>query len=258
MSLPDIATPLSILSKQRAYVAPGVLFLLPVAAYCASSGLFTSVEQVSVLVVALYVAANLFAFFPRTLGEEIEKDLFPWDSVRAASSMLRHRDGRLDVETKRRYHLFLAAKLNRAFPTSAEEAWHPQEADELYIAAAKWLEVRAKVEKGVGHIHASKDWYLFMRSCFAVKRAAIGFAILIAAWVLVCNKILTWHGLVLHAFVTMTPATQFGFYACIVLAAVWLFFTEERVKHADFTCGGELLSLCDILESKKNDAEPKK
>jgi len=53
--------------------------------------------------------------------------------------LLRHRDKTIDAITKRRYHSFLATKINHAFPDEAQERNNPDAADEAYQSGIRWL-----------------------------------------------------------------------------------------------------------------------
>ena len=75
----------------------------------------------------------------REMGKRLEEKLYREWGGKPTTQILRHRDGSIDSVTKRRYHAFLAAKINAAFPDTKQEKNDPAKADEAYQSGARWL-----------------------------------------------------------------------------------------------------------------------
>ena len=57
----------------------------------------------------------------REMGKRLEDKLYRDWGGKPTTQLLRHRDGIIDSVTKRRYHAFLAAKINSTFPDAEQE-----------------------------------------------------------------------------------------------------------------------------------------
>ncbi|MEO8274487.1 MAG: hypothetical protein ABI620_10510, partial [Chloroflexota bacterium] len=75
----------------------------------------------------------------REMGRRLEPNLFEAWGGKPSTQLLRHRNSTIDSVTKKRYHTFLATKINTAFPDEAQEKANPIAADEVYQSAIRWL-----------------------------------------------------------------------------------------------------------------------
>jgi hypothetical protein len=117
-----------------------LLCLLPLLAlvallYAPNVSALTGVVTIAVSCGGLFLMTNIC----REMGKRLEDRLYPEWGGKPTTQLLRHRDGSIDSVTKRRYHAFLAAKINVAFPDAEQEKSDPAKADEFYQSGARWL-----------------------------------------------------------------------------------------------------------------------
>ena len=165
--------------------------------------------------------------------------------------MLRHRDDNIEGVTKRRYHAFLAAKINVPFPEKDQEANNPAAADEIYQSGVRWLlnHTRPEDNKKFDLIFKENVAYGFRRNALGVKPLGLVTSVASLLWVLVAEGVFFGPN---HRFIDITafsrmpePATA-SLIVSVVLIVSWLFFfTKSGVRTAAFTYAETLLRACD-------------
>lgn len=124
----------------------------------------------------------------RDRGKAIEPSLFREWGGKPSVAMLRHRDGRIDGQTKTRWRTFLESKARGlVLATVAEEASSPARADEGYESATEWLLARTRDSVQFRLLHAENANYGFRRNLLGLRTYALGmdamcFVVLLAWW----------------------------------------------------------------------------
>src|SRR5258707_15615231 len=140
MTLDDIVSKVTDPYDRQARLYPALLCLLPLLAliahlYAPNASALTGVVTLAVSCGGLFLMTNIC----REMGKRLEGRLYQEWGGKPTTQLLRHRDGVLDSLTKRRYHAFLAAKINATFPDAEEEKRDPTKANETYQSGARWL-----------------------------------------------------------------------------------------------------------------------
>ena len=133
MTLDDIVAKVTDPYDRQARLYPALLCLLPLIAltallYGSTVSALTGVVSLAVSCGGLFLMTNIC----REMGKRLEERLFRQWGGEPTTQLLRHRDGIIDSVSKRRYHAFLAAKINTLFPNAEQEKLDPTEADEAY------------------------------------------------------------------------------------------------------------------------------
>src|SRR3989442_9451732 len=149
MTLDDLVAKVTDPYERPARLYPALLALLPLIAliallYGPKATALTGAVTVAVSCGGLYLMTNLC----RELGKRLEGKLYQEWGGKATTQLLRHRDKTIEAATKRRYHSFLAAKINEAFPDRDQEAQNPEAADDLYQSGVRWLLNHARPDDG--------------------------------------------------------------------------------------------------------------
>ena len=131
MTLGDLVAKVTDPYERRARLYPALLVLLPLFAmvallYAPQAASFTAALTIAVSCGGLYLLTNL----SREFGERLEERLFQRWGGKPTTQLLRHRDKTIDAVTKRRYHSFLASKINHSFPDEEQERNNPEAADQ--------------------------------------------------------------------------------------------------------------------------------
>ena len=124
----------------------------------------------------------------RDRGKAIEPSLFTEWGGKPSVAMLRHRDGRVERHTKRRWRTILESKARGlVLATVAEEASSPACADGGYESATKWLLAQTRDPAQFRLLHAENANYGFRRNLLGLRPYALGmdamcFVVLLAWW----------------------------------------------------------------------------
>lgn len=124
----------------------------------------------------------------RDLGKQLEPRLYRAWNGKPSLAMLRHRDERVPVETKRRYHAALARAIGRPMPSAQQESDNATAADDIYEAANAWLLANTRDAAEYRLLFAENMNYGFRRNLLALKPTAVVFfltafaALLLAFW----------------------------------------------------------------------------
>lgn len=134
--------------------------------------------------VAFAVGASCIFYFlsslSRSLGKRAEPRLLAqWDGW-PTTTLLRHRDGTIDANTKARYHRALETLAGLKLPNPGKEGQDPKNADDLYRSATKKL-----IEKRRGPeykmLHGENASYGFRRNLYGLKPLALAEATILIA-----------------------------------------------------------------------------
>jgi hypothetical protein len=254
MTLDDIVEKVTDPYDRQARLYPALLCLFPLLAlvvllYAPDVSAFTGEVTLAVSCGGLFLMTNIC----REMGKRLEDRLYREWGGKPTTQLLRHRDGSIDSVTKRRYHAFLAAKINATFPDSEQEKGDPAKADEAYQSGVRWLLDHTRPDDGKKFdlLFRENVTYGFRRNALGAK--PLGIAIAIGCLVLVLGKdhvffgatgkILDWSMLG-----QLTPAAIACLAASGLMLLVWLFFfTKSSLRTAAFTYAEMLLRTCDTI-----------
>jgi len=254
MTLDDIVAKVTDPYDRQARLYPALLCLLPLMAlvallYAPNVSALTGVVTLAVSCGGLFLMTNIC----REMGKRLEDRVYREWGGKPTTQLLRHRDGRIDSVTKRRYHAFLAAKLNATFPDAKQEKKDPAKADEAYQSGARWLLDHTRPDDGKKFDLLFRDnvTYGFRRNALGARPLGVAIAIGCLLWVLAKEhvifsaggKIADWSVLA-----QLSPAAISSLAASGVMLLVWLFFfTKSSLRTAAFTYAEMLLRTCDTL-----------
>lgn len=255
MTLDDLVAKVTDPYERPARLYPALLALLPLLAlimllYGPKATVLTGVVTVAVSCGALYLTTNLC----RELGKRLEEKLFQKWGGKPTTQLLRHRDNRIEGVTKRRYHSFLASKINVAFPDKDQEAKDPAAADEIYLSGVRWLLNHTRLEdnKKFDLIFKENVAYGFRRNALGVKPFGLAISIGCLFWVLATQGIAFSPGHRFFDAAQLSHLPETAMASLIVSAAmiaIWLlFFTKASARTAAFTYAEALLRACDTLQ----------
>jgi len=254
MTLDDIVAKVTDPYDRQARLYPALLCLLPLLAiiallYAPNVSALTGVVTLAVSCGGLFLMTNIC----RELGKRREESLFREWGGKPTTQILRHRDSLVDSVTKRRYHAFLAGKINIVFPDAEQEKADPAKADEAYQSGARWLldHTRPDAGKQFDLLFRENVTYGFRRNALGVRPLAIVIALGCLLWTLAKEHVLFDSGW----FFDWSAATQLSAAATASLAVsavmllIWLFFfTKTSVRTSAFSFAQTLLRTCDVLQ----------
>jgi hypothetical protein len=254
MTFDDLVAKVTDPYERQARLYPALLALLPLLAtlmlLCAHQAPSLSVVMtIAVSCGGLYLLTNLC----REFGKRMEERLFRHWGGKPTTQLLRYRDTTIDAVTKRRYHSFLAAKINHPFPVEDQERHDPEAADEVYQSGIRWLlnHTRPDDSKKFDLLLKENISYGFRRNALGIKPFGLIISIVSLLWVLIATGVLfgsTRKFIDVGALFRM-PASEVS---CLTLSAamvlIWvLFFTRASLRTAAFTYAEMLLRACDTL-----------
>jgi hypothetical protein len=175
----------------RARLQPALLTLAPllIAAFALAPSAWEPMR--SIFIVAGGVGGAVFlSHIARDLGKQLEPHLFESWRGKPSVAMLRHRDVRVSIEIKRRYHTALGQGLDRTMPTAAEESADPAAVDLVYEAANAWLLANTRNTSEYRVLFAENINYGFRRNLLALKPWALAFS----AVALAALTVVYWRG----------------------------------------------------------------
>jgi hypothetical protein len=254
MTLDDIVARVTDPYERPARLYPALLALLPLLAlvmllYGPKATALTGAVTVAVSCGGLYLITN----FCRESGKRLEEKLYREWGGRPSTQLLRHRDNTIEGVTKRRYHAFLATKINVPFPEKDQEANNPAAADEIYQSGVRWLlnHTRPEDNKKFDLIFKENVAYGFRRNALGVKPLGLVVAVGSLLWVSVVEGVFfspNHRFIDITAFSRMSEPAMASLVVSVVLVVSWLFFfTKPSVHTAAFTYAETLLRACDML-----------
>ena len=254
MILDDIVAKVTDPYDRQARLYPALLCLLPLLAvitllYAPNVSAFTGVVTLAVSCGGLFLMTNIC----REMGKRLEERLFREWGGKPTTQLLRHCNDLIDSVTKRRYHAFLAAKINTAFPDAELEKADPAKADEAYQSGARWLLDHTRPDAGRQFDLLFRDniTYGFRRNALGVRPLAIVVAIGCLFWTLAKEHVLPGaEGKVFEwsALAHLSPAGIVSLTVSSLMLLVWVFFfTKTSLRTSAFTFAQTLLRTCDVL-----------
>jgi hypothetical protein len=214
----------------RARLVPAIIAGAPAFAFAA---IFVSLGKIGwphlIAGTGLTVLFAVFADVARRRGRAIEPSIVEKMGGLTTTVTLRHRDETYDAATKAGFHKFIAAKLDQAAPSAAEEATDPQAADAYYSRGVTWLRENTRNIKKFDVLFNENVSYGFRRNLLGLKLP--GF-LLNALIVLIC-LVIFWR----RWPVDLSSGFDAKLLAIIVIAILHaaylaLFVTEEGVFEA--------------------------
>jgi hypothetical protein len=192
--------------------------------------------------------ALLLAQVARDRGKQREPDLFKSWGGKPSVVLLRHRDRRIDAQTKARYRAFLAEQLPQLkLPTAEEEQANPDEADGAYESVTRWLLTQTRDVKVFGLLFRENVNYGFRRNLWGLKSVGLTIAVIAgaASTGVMLYQFISEHTLPGTAIVTVTGLVW-------VLVVLWLLrFTPSWVRIPADEYGMQLLAACDTLNATR-------
>jgi hypothetical protein len=240
--------------ERQARLYPALLTLLPLLAmvmllYAPQASSFTGTLTIAVSCGGLYLLTSLC----REFGKRLEDRLFQMWGGKPTTQLLRHRDKTIDAVTKRRYHSFLATKINHDFPDEDQERRSPDAADEVYQSGIRWLlnHTRSDDSKKFDLLFQENVSYGFRRNALGMKPLGLIISVGSLSWALVAAGVLfgSTHKYIDIAALSRMPAPVVSsLILSSVMIVVWLlFFTRTTVRTAAFTYAETLLRACETL-----------
>lgn len=243
--------------ERQARLWPALLALLPIIAmvglvYAAEAPVITNAVTLAASCGALYLLAGLC----REFGRRLEPKLFEAWSGKPSTQLLRHRDPTIEGVTKRRYHAFLATKINTPFPDEAQEAQDPKAADEIYQSAVRWLLNHTRDTKTFGLLLQENIAYGFRRNALGLKPVGVLTAFGCAAWVMIQHGVITPSSdyfFSTSALLEMPMTAALSLMVSALMLLVWIgYFTKTSARTFAFTYAETLLRACDVLTPPSN------
>lgn len=254
MTLDDIVAKVTDPYDRQARLYPALLCLLPLLAliallYAPNVSALTGVVTLAVSCGGLFLITNIC----REMGKRLEERLFREWGGKPTTQLLRHRDSIVDSVTKRRYHSFLAAKINAAFPDAEQEKADPAKADEAYQSGARWLldHTRPDAGKQFDLLFRDNVTYGFRRNALGVRPLAMVLAVGCLFWTLAKEQVIGGGGKIFDwsALTQLSPAGIASLAVSAVMLLVWVFFfTKTSLRTSAFTFAQTLLRTCDVLQ----------
>ncbi len=226
----------------RARIAPIVLIASPVIVHAASAGILNkSVSEASVFGVCALALLTIMSQFGRDLGKQLEPQLFEKWGGAPTTQLLRHRDSRVDAETKVRVHSTLQTKIaGLSLPSRFEEAADPHAADEKYLTAVHWLRSKTADKEKFARLREENINYGFRRNLLGLKWIGVAISMALLAYLIGAVAI----GGEYPGALISSP----GFYVAVAtLFAELLIVTRNWVRTAAFNYAHALVNAVESL-----------
>ena len=252
MELNELMEKLTDSYDRTARLYPGLLGMLPLITlvamlYGSQLSPVTRVVMMAASCGGLYLMTNL----GRELGKRLEPKLFKEWGGKPSTQLLRHRDDRIEGITKERYHTFLAGKINKPFPTMADEAHNSYAADDIYQSGVRWLLNQTRDTKRFELLFKENITYGFRRNALGMK--PIGWSVCVCSllWVLTAHGVISRSAEYFFSREALMALPETAIASLAVsgfMLAVWtVFFTKTSTRTAAFTYAETLLRACDAL-----------
>ncbi len=254
MTLDDLIAKVKDPYERTARLYPALLALMPLLVmvmllYGSKATALTGAVTIAVSCGGLYLTTNLC----RELGKRLEDKLYLKWGGKPTTQLLRHRDKTIEAVTKRRYHSFLAAKINEAFPDKDEEANDPHGADEVYQSGVRWLLNHTRPDGGKNFDLIFKELvaYGFRRNALGMKPVGMIVAIGSFVWVLASEGVVfnsSRGSIDVTALSRMPDSATASLIVSAAMVLAWMFFfTKASARSAAFTYAETLLRACDSM-----------
>jgi len=242
--------------ERQARLWPALLALCPIIitlelVYGKTISVLTNVVMLATSCGGLYLLTNIC----RERGKLLEPILYKAWGGKPTTQLLRHRNTTIEGVTKRRYHSFLANKINVPFPNAEQESADPTSADEVYQSAVRWLLNQTRDTKQFSLLFKENITYGFRRNALGLKPLGIGISLISILWVLLSYGVITDYAkyfINVAVLKTLPEIAVVSLSSSILMLLVWtLFFTRASARTAAFTYAETLLRSCDVIDNKK-------
>lgn len=189
----------------------------------------------------------------RDRGKRLEAGLFRSWGGKPSIQVLRHRNEAIDPVTKTRLHAFLASELGVDFPTAADEADAPANADRLYESATRWLLEQTRDTGKHGLLFTENISYGFRRNMLGVRWIGLVCALLSVIWLVLdgAAHLPAMPTELMGQLFALPSAHRVGLLASAMAVVLWtLGVSEERVRGAALSCAERLVAACDVLANQ--------
>ncbi len=170
--------------------------------------------------------AFLLTQLARDAGKKCEKSLFEAWGGMPSIAIFRHRDSRIDVITKARYHGQLVALVKGAkAPAHKEEAADPAGSDQVYRAWSSYLRVHTRDTKKYPLLFQENVSYGYRRNVYGLRPIGL----IVSALSLAVGTAWLYY---VHSVATTTTPEAVGALGCVlVIFLLWAFrFTSDWVR----------------------------
>src|SRR5229473_2779149 len=231
--------------SRQARLAPALVVIVPVVLlvmvwFPASWSVWGALVSVACSCGLMFLLSQI----ARDRGKQKEPDLYAGWGGKPSVALLRHRDRRIDPQTKARYCGFLKSKLPQlVLPTEAEEETDPARADAAYVSVTAWLLTQTRDTKVFNLLFRENISYGFRRNLWGLKPIGIATTLVVAAASTFAIGYKYW-----------TQQVWVSAEIIIVTAIVWILLviwtglvTRTWVRVPADAYGGQLLAACDTL-----------
>lgn len=226
----------------KARVIPALVVILPYVQVL-HSGQATPTESLNGLLlngIFLFIVAHLV----RGLGAKKQKKLYAEWSGTPTTILLRWRDSTLANPLKERYHRCLTAKAGVTLPNAQQENAAPDNVDDVYGSAVKWLLEQTRDRSKFYLVFQENISYGFWRNTLALKGLGIIAAVFSALLSVVDILRLLDSQIPYDKNLILSPIL------CLTVLGFWLICVREKqVKKAAYTYAKTLLAQCDAIGS---------
>jgi hypothetical protein len=186
----------------------------------------------------------LLSQIARDRGKQKEPELYAAWGGKPSVALLRHRDRRIDPQTKARYCAFLKTKLPQlVLPTEAEETGNPDQADAAYESVTAWLLTQTRDTKIFNLLFRENISYGFRRNLWGLKPIGITATLIAAA---ASTAVIGYKCWAQQAIVS--PEIMIVTAVVWVLLLIWIgLITRTWVRVPAEAYGRQLLTACDTL-----------
>lgn len=237
--------------KARLYPALVVLAPAGITIITIISANLSALESIVALIVGCG-GTFLMAQLARDAGKKGESLLFDeWGGLPSVV-ILRHRDARLDVITKARYHKKLAALVKGTkAPSLEEEQADPSMADQVYTAWSNYLRVSTRDTKKFSMLFQENINYGYRRNVWGMRKVG-AFTSAVS-----CVAAAAWLYYVYLNTGTIDKGIAGSFLFALIFFLLWVFrFSAEWVRVPADAYAARLAEAVDALGSKTSAQKP--
>lgn len=234
---------------RQARLAPALIVLLP--AILLIMGWFPASWTMWGAIISVAASCGFIFFLAqiaRDRGKRLEPRLFAQWGGKPSVALMRHRDDRIDANTKARYRNYLASQLkDLVFPTAEEERADQGHADAVYESVTAWLLTRTRDPKQFALLFRENISYGFRRNLWGLK--PVGFLIALASAAASTGAIIYFY-----FRESATPSVQITGLTALawLLAVIWVtVVTPSWVRTTADAYAIQLLAACDTLSQPK-------
>lgn len=238
----------------RARLVPAILAAMPALAFIAALITWKDISFSHALAgLGLLAVLWLFGDHAQRKGKALEPSLFAQMGGMPSTAMMRHADGSIDPDTKKRLHEFLALKLSAPAPTQQDEAADPAKADAYYARGGTWLREHTRDTKKFNILFDNNITYGARRNLLGLKGYALGLNL---AVVILCVTVL-----LLDAPLPVEGDLKSKLIFVLAVAAIHgvcilVFVNHAAVIQAARTYGRQLLASSEVLADEPKPTAP--